>query len=45
MKEIVTKEDGSVSHLLLRSGEKIVADEYVSAMPVDIMKRCFQKIL
>jgi 15-cis-phytoene desaturase len=25
--------------LLLRSGEKIVADEYVSAMPVDIVKR------
>eukprot|EP01035_Chromulina_nebulosa_P000370 gene370-540_t len=31
--------DGSVSHLLLRNGEKIVADEYISAMPVDIMKR------
>jgi 15-cis-phytoene desaturase len=39
VKEIVTNEDGSVSHFLLRSGEKIVADEYVSAMPVDIMKR------
>jgi 15-cis-phytoene desaturase len=39
VKEIVTEEDGSVKHLLLRSGEKIVADEYVSAMPVDIVKR------
>lgn len=39
IKEIVTNEDGSVDHLLLRSGEKIVADEYVSAMPVDIVKR------
>eukprot|EP01036_Dinobryon_divergens_P029628 gene29628-38751_t len=37
--KIVTSEDGSVSHLLLRNGEKIVADEYISAMPVDIMKR------
>ncbi len=39
IKEIVTADDGSVDHLLLRSGEKIVADEYISAMPVDIMKR------
>jgi 15-cis-phytoene desaturase len=39
VKEIVTESDGSVKHLLLRSGEKIVADEYVSAMPVDIVKR------
>ena len=39
VKEIVTKEDGSIDHLLMRSGEKIVADEYVSAMPVDIVKR------
>jgi 15-cis-phytoene desaturase len=42
--EIVTEDgDGStppkVSHLLLRSGEKVYADEYVSAMPVDLMKR------
>jgi 15-cis-phytoene desaturase len=43
VKEIVTNEDGSVSHFLLRSGEKIVADEYVSAMPVDIMKRMIPK--
>jgi len=39
VKEIVTNDDGSVSHLLMRTGEKIEADEYVSAMPVDIMKR------
>jgi 15-cis-phytoene desaturase len=39
VKEIVTKPDGTIDHLLLRSGEKVVADEYVSAMPVDIVKR------
>ena len=75
VKEIVTNEDGSVKHLLMRSGEEVrlagvsatatfllaaqltpfstlyllslssfsphqvVADEYVSAMPVDIMRR------
>ena len=43
VKEIVTKDDGSVEYLLLRSGEKVVADEYVSAMPVDIMKRMTPK--
>eukprot|EP00607_Mallomonas_marina_P009797 CAMPEP_0182417746 /NCGR_PEP_ID=MMETSP1167-20130531/2186_1 /TAXON_ID=2988 /ORGANISM="Mallomonas Sp, Strain CCMP3275" /LENGTH=557 /DNA_ID=CAMNT_0024591499 /DNA_START=147 /DNA_END=1820 /DNA_ORIENTATION=- len=39
VKEIVTNEDGSVRHLLMRSGDVIEADEYVSAVPVDIMKR------
>lgn len=39
VKEIVTNADGSVKHLLMRSGEVIEADEYVSAVPVDIMKR------
>lgn len=39
VKEIVTNEDGTVKHLLMRNGDKIVADEYISAMPVDIMKR------
>lgn len=39
VKEIVTNEDGSVKHLLMRSGEIVEADEYVSAMPADIMKR------
>ncbi|KAL3937522.1 MAG: hypothetical protein SGBAC_007396 [Bacillariaceae sp.] len=43
IKEIATNDDGSVSHLLLRSGEKVEADEYVSAMPVDIMKRMIPK--
>ncbi len=43
VKEIVTNDDGSVSHLLMRSGEKVVADEYISAMPVDIMKRMTPK--
>jgi len=39
MKEIVVADDGSVSHLLMRDGSKVVADEYVSAMPVDVLKR------
>jgi 15-cis-phytoene desaturase len=43
VKEIVTNEDGSVNHLLMRSGAKVVADEYISAMPVDIMKRFVPK--
>ena len=43
VKEIVTNEDGTVNHLLLRSGEKIEADEYISAMPVDIVKRMVPK--
>ena len=43
MKEIVTSEDGSVKCIVLRSGEKIEADEYISALPVDILKRCLPK--
>jgi len=39
VKEIVTNDDGSIKHLELRSGDIVVADEYVSAMPVDIFKR------
>lgn len=39
IQEIVTNDDGSIAHLLLRTGEKVVADEYVSAMPVDVIKR------
>jgi len=39
IKQIVTNDDGSVKHLLLRNGEEVVADEYVSAMPVDVFKR------
>lgn len=43
VKEIVTNEDQSVKHLLLRNGDIIVADEYISAMPVDIVKRMTPK--
>lgn len=43
VKEIVTNDDGSVLHLLMRNGKKVVADEYVSAMPVDIVKRMLPK--
>jgi 15-cis-phytoene desaturase len=43
IQEIVTNNDGSVNHLLLRNGEKIIADEYISAVPVDIMKRLIPK--
>jgi len=43
VKDIVTNNDGTIDHLLLRSGDKIVADEYVSAMPVDIVKRMLPK--
>lgn len=39
IKEIVTNDDGTIAHLLLRDGQMIVADEYVSAMPVDVVKR------
>merc|ERR1711966_517714 len=39
VKELVTNDDGTIKHLLMRSGEKVVADEYISAMPVDIVKR------
>jgi len=39
VQEIVNNDDSSVKHLRLRSGEIIEADEYVSAMPVDIVKR------
>jgi len=43
IKEIVTNPDGSVKHLLLRNGQRVVADEYISAMPVDIVKRMIPK--
>lgn len=43
VKELVTNDDGTINHLLLRSGEKVTADEYVSAMPVDIVKRMLPK--
>jgi 15-cis-phytoene desaturase len=43
IKEIITNENGSVAYFLLRSGEKVVADEYISAAPVDILKRMIPK--
>jgi 15-cis-phytoene desaturase len=43
VKEFVLNDDGSVKHLKMVSGEEIVADEYVSAVPVDIMKRMMPK--
>ena len=36
---IETNEDGTVSGLAMRDGTTVTADMYVSAMPVDIMKR------
>ncbi|CAE8668743.1 unnamed protein product, partial [Polarella glacialis] len=41
--KIVVNENGSVKHLLMRSGEIIVADEYISAVPCDIMRRLVPK--
>merc|ERR1711966_462091 len=42
-KIVVDDTDGSIKHLEMRSGDKIVADEYISAMPVDIVKRFVPK--
>jgi 15-cis-phytoene desaturase len=39
VKEILTNEDGTVAGLAMRDGSTVTADIYVSAMPVDIMKR------
>jgi len=39
LKEIVLNEDHTVKHLLMRDGTTVEADIYVSAMPVDIVKR------
>ena len=39
LKAIETNPDGSVKHLVMRDGSIVVADEYVSAMPVDVLKR------
>merc|ERR1719238_609285 len=39
VKEILTNDDGTVAGLEMRDGSTITADYYVSAMPVDIMKR------
>jgi len=39
VRSIELKEDGSVAALLLDGGERVEADMYVSAMPVDVFKR------
>jgi len=39
VREILTKEDGSIAGLQMRDGSVVEADCYVSAMPVDIFKR------
>ena len=36
---IEVAEDGSIAKIILRGGEEVVADEYVSALPVDVLKR------
>ena len=43
VKEILTNEDGSVAGLSMRDGTTVTADYYVSAVPVDIMKRMTPK--
>merc|ERR1719215_1758754 len=43
LERLVLNEDGSVKHLKMRSGEEIVADEYISAVPCDIMRRLVPK--
>jgi len=39
VKEIMTNDDGTVAGLAMRDGSTVTADVYVSAMPVDIVKR------
>mmetsp|Transcript_8080 Transcript_8080/g.13204 ORF Transcript_8080/g.13204 Transcript_8080/m.13204 type:complete len:657 (-) Transcript_8080:116-2086(-) len=43
LQEFMTKEDGSIEGLKMRDGSVITADEYVSALPVDIFKRMLPK--
>ena len=43
LKEFVLNEDGSVKHLAMANGDIIEADEYISAMPVDVIKRMMPK--
>merc|ERR1719174_1397755 len=43
MERIELNEDGSIKKVVLRGGEEVVADEYVSAMPVDVVKRLVPK--
>ena len=37
--EIVTDDEGVITCLKMRDGSEVVADHYVSAMPVDVFKR------
>jgi 15-cis-phytoene desaturase len=43
LKKFMTNEDGSLAGLELRDGTVVTADEYVSALPVDIFKRYIPK--
>lgn len=43
MKSIELNGDGTVKHLVMRNGDIVVADEYISALPCDIMKRLMPK--
>mmetsp|Transcript_24251 Transcript_24251/g.29170 ORF Transcript_24251/g.29170 Transcript_24251/m.29170 type:complete len:493 (+) Transcript_24251:492-1970(+) len=40
---ITTHEQNQIEYLKLRDGTKIIADEYVSALPVDVLKRLIPK--
>ena len=39
LERIDVNDDGSIAKVVLRGGEEAVADEYVSALPVDVLKR------
>merc|ERR1719486_1497819 len=39
MERIELNDDGSIAKVILRGGEEVIADEYVSALPVDVLKR------
>ena len=39
LERIDVNDDGSIAKVVLRGGEEVIADEYVSALPVDVLKR------
>jgi 15-cis-phytoene desaturase len=39
LREILVEDDGRILALMLESGERVEADEYILAMPVDVLKR------
>jgi len=39
LERIDVNDDGSIARVVLRGGEEVLADEYVSALPVDVLKR------